>query len=69
MKHRNNEIQPDFFSALCQEDRDLLIMKEEELEKDYGISRLTANQEYRFKNAWSAEKRIYRLPLYDMLYN
>lgn len=43
--------------------------KEVELQRDFGISRLTDYQEFRFANARSAEKRIYRLPMYDMLYN
>ena len=43
--------------------------KEVELQRDYGISRLTDYQEFRFKNASSAEKCIYRLPMYDILYN
>lgn len=43
--------------------------KEEELEMKFGISRLTDMQELKFKTAVPKEKMIYRLPLYDMLYN
>ena len=69
MKELNLKIDPDFYDALCQEDRNLLMNKEVEFERDFGISRLTDDQELRFKNAKSAEKQIYRLPFYDMLYN
>ena len=45
------------------------MLKEVELQKGFGISRLSDYQEYQFNNVLPAEKMLMGLPLYDMLYN
>lgn len=69
MKDENHKIEPDFYDALAKKHRMFLIEKEEELENHFGISRLTVEQEDKFKNASPAEKSVFRLAIYDMLYN
>ena len=69
MKDANYDLEPNYYDALSQRDRSLLMKKEVELERDFGISRLTDFQEYQFTHAKPAMKMLYRLPMYDMLYN
>ena len=69
LKTLNHLIEPNFYDALNNCDRRLLITKEEELNRDYGISRLNDNQEKNFMDARPAHKMIIGLAMYDILYN
>lgn len=57
-KNENYKIEPNFYEALSQKIRDVLLEREDALDTNFGISRLTLKQEYQFSKAQSAEKMI-----------
>ena len=69
MKELNYVIEPNYYDAVSHLDRQLLIKKEVELGREFGIHRLTRDQKEQFNDAEPGERMIIGLGFYDMLYN